>query len=75
MTTASLFKNGRNQAVRLPKDLEFKGVTEVEVHREGNSIILTPLRRSWMSFAETAEVDAGFLANRVEIIQGGRVEF
>jgi len=75
MTTASLFKNGRNQAVRLPKGLEFKGVSEVEVHREGNSIILTPLRRSWKSFAETAEAGADFLTDREDIIQDGRVEF
>ncbi len=34
MATASLFKNGRNQAVRLPKELEFVGVSEVEIRKE-----------------------------------------
>ena len=38
MAIASLFKNGRNQAVRLPKELEFSGVSKVEVRKEGNSI-------------------------------------
>lgn len=46
MTTAGLFKNGWNQAVKLPKGLglEFEGVSEVKVRREGNSIILIPVR-------------------------------
>lgn len=75
MTTASLFKNGRNQAVRLPKDLEFEGVSEVDVRREGNSIILTPLRQTWLSFAKTPTSDEDFLTERQDIIQEGRVEF
>jgi antitoxin VapB len=75
MTTASLFKNGSNQAVRLPRGLEFEGVSEVEIRRQGNSIVLTPVRKSWKSFAETASVDDRFLTERHDVIQGGRVEF
>ena len=75
MTTASLFKNGRNQAVRLPKGLEFEGVSEVEVRREGNSIILTPIRKTWKSFSETPTADDDFLTERQDVIQNGRVEF
>jgi antitoxin VapB len=75
MTTASLFKNGRNQAVRLPKGLEFEGVSEVEIRREGNSIILTPLRKTWYSFSETPDADDDFLSDRQEVIQEGRVDF
>ena len=75
MATASLFKNGRNQAIRLPKELEFEGVSEVEIRREGNSIILTPLRQTWLSFADTATADKDFLKEREEVIQHGRVNF
>lgn len=75
MTTASLFKNGRNQAVRLPKGLEFEGISEVEIRREGNSIILTPLRKTWKSFSETLAADDDFLTERQDVIQDGRVEF
>ena len=75
MTTASLFKNGRNQAVRLPRGLEFEGVSEVEIRREGNSIVLTPVRKSWRSFAETSPADDSFLSERHDVIQGGRAEF
>ncbi len=41
MQTAKLFKNGRSQAVRLPKDFRFDG-DEVYVRREGDSVILSP---------------------------------
>ena len=75
MTIASLFKNGRNQAVRLPKELEFEGVSEVEVRREGNSIILTPLRQTWLSFANTPVADKDFLMEREDVIEDGRVNF
>lgn len=41
---AALFRNGRNQAVRIPRELEMEG-TEVLIRKEGDSLILTPIRR------------------------------
>ena len=41
MQTAKLFKNGRSQAVRLPKEFRFEG-EEVYVQRQGRSVLLTP---------------------------------
>jgi len=38
---AKVFKTGRSQAVRLPKEFRFKGDT-VLVHRRGNTVILEP---------------------------------
>jgi virulence-associated protein VagC len=47
MATAKLFRNGRSQAVRLPKEFRFEG-EEVSIRREGESVILEPLkRRHW----------------------------
>jgi antitoxin VapB len=47
VATAKLFRNGRSQAVRLPKEFRFEG-EEVSIRREGDSVILEPLRRrSW----------------------------
>jgi virulence-associated protein VagC len=47
MATAKLFRNGRSQAVRLPKEFRFEG-TELSIRREGDAVILEPLRpRSW----------------------------
>jgi antitoxin VapB len=38
---ATLFMNGRSQAVRLPKEFRFKG-THVFVKKDGNRVILMP---------------------------------
>lgn len=36
-----LFRNGRSQAVRIPKDLEFPG-SEVVLRKEGERIVIEP---------------------------------
>lgn len=41
--TARIFRTGRSQAVRLPKEFRFEGDT-VLVRREGNAVILEPTR-------------------------------
>ena len=41
---AALFRNGRNQAVRIPRELELEG-TEVLIRKEGDSLVLTPVRK------------------------------
>ena len=43
-STAKLFRNGRSQAVRLPKAFRFKG-GEVKIRKEGDKVILEPLVR------------------------------
>jgi len=40
MRTVSILKNGKNQAVRLPKDFEFDGASELEIHKQGDVITL-----------------------------------
>ena len=73
MRTVSLFKNGRNQAVRLPKEFEFEGVSELEISREGDALILRPARKSWASFATVDKADSDFLLERSEVIEDGRI--
>lgn len=41
---AKLFWNGRSQAVRLPREFRFEG-TEVEIRREGDAVILEPVKK------------------------------
>lgn len=41
---ARLFKNGRSQAVRIPRDLELPG-DRVRIYREGNRLVLEPTER------------------------------
>lgn len=46
--TASLFKSNRNQAVRIPKDMEFpEGVKNVYISKEGQTITVTPVNDFW----------------------------
>ena len=44
---AKLFKSGGSQAVRLPKEFRFEGEEEVLVSRQGDRVILEPVKRSW----------------------------
>ncbi|EGS1686357.1 MAG: type II toxin-antitoxin system VapB family antitoxin [Enterobacter cloacae] len=64
MRTVSIFKNGNNRAIRLPRDLDFEGVSELEIVREGECIILRPVRPAWSSFAMMGRADPDFMAER-----------
>ncbi|MBF8676241.1 AbrB/MazE/SpoVT family DNA-binding domain-containing protein [Pseudomonas fulva] len=68
MRTVSIFKNGKNQAVRLPNDMAYEGVGELEISREGDVITLRPARPSWASFSDSAKADADFLQERPAVI-------
>ena len=46
MKTAKLFKNGKSQAVRLPKEFRMSG-DEVYIKKQGEAIILLPKENSW----------------------------
>ena len=46
MKTAALFKNGRSQAVRLPKECRFAG-REVFARKFEDVVILFPKRHPW----------------------------
>ncbi|EFA6335693.1 type II toxin-antitoxin system VapB family antitoxin [Escherichia coli] len=75
MRTVSIFKNGNNRAIRLPRDLDFDGVSELEIVREGDSIILRPVRPTWGSFAQLDRTDPDFMAEREDVVSDeGRFE-
>jgi antitoxin VapB len=42
MYHVGLFRNGRNQAVRIPREIELPG-KEVLIHREGYRLVLEPV--------------------------------
>ncbi|RUO35443.1 type II toxin-antitoxin system VapB family antitoxin [Aliidiomarina sanyensis] len=75
MKKAALFTNGRSQAVRIPKEFEFEGVSEVEITREGDALVLRPARKTWTSFARVEKADPDFLIEREDVIEDGRVAF
>lgn len=68
MRTVSIFKNGKNQAIRLPNDMAYDGVGELEITRIGDTITLRPVRPSWLSLAELPEADGDFLQERPSIV-------
>ena len=39
-----LFSNGRNQALRIPRELELEG-EEALIHKEGDRLIVEPIRK------------------------------
>ena len=41
-TTAKLFRNGRSQAVRLPREFRFEG-DRVRVRRAGRGVVVEPM--------------------------------
>ncbi len=63
MNTAKLFKTGRSQAVRLPKEFRMSG-TEVRIRKEGNKVILEPLDVTWESLLSSlSEFPDDFMEN------------
>lgn len=65
---ASIFRNGSNQAVRLPQELRFsENVKEVRIRKQGDGLLLSPIRPDWASFfALEGDVPDDFLADREE---------
>ena len=64
-----LFKNGRNQALRIPREFELPG-DEAIIHKEGDRLIIEPIKkksllkllRTWEPSDETLpDVDQGLL--------------
>lgn len=65
---AAIFRNGVNQAVRLPQALRFPDeVREVQVARQGRGFVITPVRPGWSTFfSSKVRVPDNFLARRDE---------
>lgn len=74
MRTVSIFNNGRAKAIRIPRDMQFdESVTELEITREGDVLILRPAQRpSWESLLEVPAADADFLVDRPNVIDDSR---
>ena len=55
MMTAKVFKNGRSQAIRLPKECRFSS-DEVVVNKIGDIVILLPKQNKWDSFMRAVDL-------------------
>ncbi|MGA2339408.1 MAG: type II toxin-antitoxin system VapB family antitoxin [Terracidiphilus sp.] len=47
--TAKIFMNNRSQAVRLPKEFQFK-TSEVFIRKEGDEVVLSPRPKHWSDY-------------------------
>jgi len=54
MESAKLFRNGKSQAVRLPKEFRFEG-DEVYIKKIGNTVLLIPKDNPWGSFLKSLD--------------------
>lgn len=73
--STKLFKNGQSQAVRIPKPFQFVGIDEVVIRRQGNAVIITPKRKTWVSLGDMDKADADFMAQRDDMLDTDRVIF
>ena len=48
-STAKIFMNNRSQAVRIPKEFQFK-TKEVFIRKVGNDVILSPRPKDWSAY-------------------------
>jgi antitoxin VapB len=63
---ARIFRNGRSQAVRLPKEFRFAGEV-VSVRRVGKGVLLEPMpadAEAWFAELDRLKTDDTFLAAR-----------
>jgi len=64
MLKAKVFKTGRSQAVRLPKECRFD-TDEVYVQRIGSAVLLVPRDKAWELMKSTfGQVDDDFMKDR-----------
>jgi antitoxin VapB len=62
---AKLFMNNRSQAVRLPKDFQFR-TDEVFIRREGGDVVLSPRPSDWSAYLAEAPVASAHFMEGVE---------
>jgi antitoxin VapB len=61
MTQSTVFKTNKTQAVRVPKALAFPdSVKKVNITQQGESLIITPIKTSWVEFMKGPRLDDDF---------------
>jgi antitoxin VapB len=62
---ARVFMNNRSQAVRLPKEFQFK-VPEVFIRKEGTDVVLSPRPFDWSAYLTDGPVASESFMNDIE---------
>jgi len=74
MRTVAIFKNSHNQAIRIPQDMAFHGVLKLEIRKDGDTLILRPVRPSWRTLQNLQLADDDFLAERQDVVEENRFD-
>ena len=76
MAEASIFSNNKNQAIRIPRALEFAdGVKKVNIFPVGNARIITRVGESWDSWFEGLRATDDFMIEREQPDEQTRENF
>lgn len=76
MAEASIFSNNKNQAIRIPRALEFADdVKKVNIFSVGNARIITPVGESWDSWFEGLRATDDFMSERKQPREQSREDF
>ena len=68
MVTTKLFKNGGNQAIRIPKRWSFDSDV-VTMIRQGDSLIIRPQKDDWSELEDLAAAfDSDFMREEVQTL-------
>ena len=62
---AKIFMNNRSQAVRLPKDFQFK-TQEVFIRKEGADVVLSPRPTNWSAYLAEAPIASSTFMEGIE---------
>lgn len=54
MKLARVFKNGRSQAVRIPKEFRFD-TDKVYIKKEGDVVMLIPSKKNWRALLDSLD--------------------
>ncbi len=72
MDTAKVFKSGRSQAVRLPKEYRFSR-DEVAISRLGETVLLFPKNKAWDVMSQAvAEFTPDYMSDRAQPTKADR---
>lgn len=63
--SAKIFMNNRNQAVRLPKEFQFRAA-EVYIRKEGSDVILSPKPTDWSSYLSDGPIASDAFMEGIE---------
>lgn len=72
--TAKIFMNNRSQAVRLPKEFQFK-TPEVFIRRQGDEVVLSPRPKDWSAYLAEHPVASDEFMDGVEDLPSRSARF